>query len=125
MHQLPDLKKFLKLYTSISTEKLAQLLATDVDTLLAVLQNMQRRVMQKRWVAGEALAGQEVPTTDIDFKLDTDAATGQTVVVVVEQRAPANHLAMLAKHIVRFEQITKDMETHLAAPVPAPAAAAR
>jgi hypothetical protein len=57
-HQLPDLKKMLKLYTSISTSKLAELLHTDVATLTAALQNMQRRIMQKRWVAGDAASGQ-------------------------------------------------------------------
>jgi hypothetical protein len=113
VHQLPDLKKFLKLYTSITTAKLAQLLDTDVDTLMAVLNSMQRRLIQKRWVAGEAISGQEVPTTDIDFKLDKCKETGKVLVVVVEQRVSANHLATLAKHIVRFEQITKDMEVHV------------
>lgn len=57
-HQLPDLKKMLKLYTSISTSKLAGLLHTEVPTLTAALHNMQRRIMQKRWVAGDAASGQ-------------------------------------------------------------------
>ena len=113
MHQLPDLKRFLKLYTSVTTEKLAQLLDTDPTTLVNVLRSMQQRIMQKRWVAGEAISGQEVATTDIDFKLDKDKESGKDIVVVVEQRAPANHLATLAKHIVRFEQITADMEQHV------------
>jgi RNA polymerase I-associated factor PAF67 len=113
VHQLPDLKRFLKLYTSVTTEKLAQLLDCDVDTLLAVLKSMQKRIMQKRWVAGEAIAGQEVATTDIDFKLEKDRESGKDVVVVKEQRVAANHLATLAKHIVRFEQITADMEVHV------------
>lgn len=125
-HQLPDLKKFLKLYTSVTSEKLAQLLDTDVSTLMAVLTSMQKRIIQKRWVAGEAISGQDAATTDIDFRLDKDKETGQDLVIVQEQRVPANHLATLAKHIVRFEQITKDMEVHLrgpAVPTAAPAAA--
>lgn len=57
-HQLPDLKKMLKLYTSISTSKLAGLLHTEVSTLTAALHNMQRRIIQKRWVTGDASSGQ-------------------------------------------------------------------
>ena len=126
LHQLPDLKRLLKLYTSVTTEKLAQLLDTDVDTLVSVLRTMQKRIMQKRWVAGEAIAGQEVATTDINFKLEKEKDTGKDVVVVVEQRVAANHLSTLAKHIVRFEQITADMEVHArgAAMLAAPTAAA-
>jgi hypothetical protein len=115
----------LKLYTSVKTDKLAQLLDTDVKTLLNALTSMQKRIIQKRWVAGEAISGQDAPTTDIDFKLLKDKETGENIVVVVEQRVPPNHLATLAKHIVRFEQIKKDMEVHMRRPaVPAAAATA-
>ena len=62
-HQLPDLKKMLKLYTSISITKLAGLLHTDMSMLTASLHNMQRRIIQKRWVAGDAASGQvRLPT---------------------------------------------------------------
>jgi hypothetical protein len=44
--------------------------------------------------------------------LEKDRETGEDVVVIREQRMPANHLATLAKHIVRFEQITADMDAH-------------
>lgn len=106
-------------------DKLAQLLDTDVKTVLNVLTSMQKRVIQKRWVGGEAISGQDAPTTDLEFKLSKDRDTGETIVVVVEQRVPPNHLATLAKHIVRFEQITRDMEVHMRGPaVPASAATA-
>ena len=124
-HQLPDLKRFLKLYTSVSTTKLAQLLNTDRERLVAVLTSMQQRSLQKRWVAGEAVSGEVKQTSDVNFSVEKDDS-GEEIVVVKEQRAQSNHLATLAKHIVRFEQITKDMEEHVrGAPAPTATAAVR
>jgi translation initiation factor 3 subunit L len=114
-HQLPDLKKLLKLYTSISIEKLATLLNTDVATLTVVLRSMQIRKTQKCWVAGDAFSGQETAVTDVDFKIVKDKASGEDMVMVNEHQFKANHLATLAKHILRFEQITRDMEVHVQA----------
>ena len=53
---------------------------------------------------------QEAAAADIDFAIEQDKDTGEDVVVIREQRMPSNHLATLAKHIVRFEQITADMD---------------
>lgn len=53
---------------------------------------------------------QEAAAADIDFSIEQDKETGEDVVVIREQRMPSNHLATLAKHIVRFEQITADMD---------------
>lgn len=117
-HQLPALKSFLKLYTSISTEKLSQLLNTDVDTLLSVLRNMQKRIQQTRWVGGDAASGQTMAITDIDFKIEKCKETGSDLVVVQEQRVQKNHLATLSKHIMRFGEIVRDMEIHMTTPVP-------
>jgi hypothetical protein len=54
---------------------------------------------------------QEAAAADIDFSITKDEDTGEDVVVIREQRMPSNHLATLAKHIVRFEQITADMDS--------------
>lgn len=53
---------------------------------------------------------QEAAAADIDFNIQKDKDTGEDVVVIREQRMPSNHLATLAKHIVRFEQISVDMD---------------
>jgi hypothetical protein len=53
---------------------------------------------------------QEAAAADIDFSVEQDKDTGEDLVVISEQRMPSNHLATLAKHIVRFEQITADMD---------------
>lgn len=90
---------------------------------MSALRDMQKRVTQKQWTAGDAASGQETAVTDIDFSLEKDAATGEELVVVRESPIPANHLATLAKHILRFEQITLDMDRHASnAPVAAVAA---
>lgn len=124
-HQLPDLKRSLKLYTSISTVKLAGLLKCDVSVLMAALHSMQQRSTQKQWTAGDAASGQETAVTEIDFSIEKDKASGEEVVVVRENPIPANHLATLSKHILRFEQITLDMDRHASnAPVAAVASAA-
>lgn len=75
MHQLPDLKKMLKLYTSISTCKLAGLLHTDISTLTAALHNMQRRIVQKRWVAGDAASGQVLSALHAELSLSFTTCT--------------------------------------------------
>lgn len=126
-HRLPDLKRYLKLYTSISAAKLAALLRTQPDTLLAVLRDMRARTAQRTWVSGgDALAGEDVAVADVDFELRETVGSepGEAMVIVREQHATRNHAATLAKHILRFEQITRDMAVHVQ-PAAVPAAAAR
>lgn len=50
--------------------------------------------------------------TELDFKVERDKATGKDLVVVQEQRVQKNHLTTLAKHVMRFEEIVRDMEVH-------------
>ena len=76
-----------------------------------VLKGMQGRLMQIQWKGGaDCLSGQATAVTDVDFKIITEESTGRAMVVVHEQRIQKNHLAALAKHIVRFEEIVRDME---------------
>jgi hypothetical protein len=75
--------------------------------------DLQARTAQRRWVAGDAAAGEDVAVADLDFEIKHDKDSGRDLVVVREQHTPANHLATLAKHVMRFEQITRDMEVHV------------
>lgn len=61
-------------------------------------------------VSHRCIVIQEAAAADIDFSIEQDKETGEDLVVIREQRMPSNHLATLAKHIVRFEQITADMD---------------
>lgn len=58
------------------------------------------------------LQGQTMAVTELDFKVERDKATGKDLVVVQEQRVQKNHLTTLAKHVMRFEEIVRDMEVH-------------
>jgi len=112
---LPTLKQFLKLYTSISLPKLAGLMSMDISTLRAQLMLLKSTSMVKTWNGkGDATEGEFLPAADVVFTIDIDSNTGEEMVTVSESKPARRQDDFLAQHIVKFNQIMRD----LAAPPP-------
>jgi translation initiation factor 3 subunit L len=103
--KLPALRSYLKLYTSISVQKLASLMETEPDALREQLETMRAKSILKEWVPGgtSALDGVEVSVSDLEFTVDGDAVTVRDV--VPEKRTGEFFLRHIAKQNVLMEDL--------------------
>lgn len=122
---LPLLKQYLILYSSISMSKLSSLMEVDEDTLRTQLACLRSKSYNMKWTPGnaDATAGTYVASSDIDFFLDVDPATGDEMVIVSDTVHTRHHAEFLSRHICKFEEIIASLESAPAAPAPAPAPA--
>uniref|UniRef100_A0A7S0Y9T6 Eukaryotic translation initiation factor 3 subunit L n=1 Tax=Polytomella parva TaxID=51329 RepID=A0A7S0Y9T6_9CHLO len=109
---LPTLKQFLRLYSSVTLTKLANLLEMEPAVLRAALLKRIERNVQIRHNGSnlDMTYGEEVKATDLDFTLEKNAETGEEMVIA--QVAPANvsFVPLLKHHINRFQNILKDLD---------------
>ena len=75
--QLPLIRSYLKLYSTMPIEKLAQFCeidgeAQDAETFRIALHQYKHKTNQMAWSNGTALEGERVPTADVDFYIDSD-----------------------------------------------------
>mmetsp|Transcript_41884 Transcript_41884/g.99355 ORF Transcript_41884/g.99355 Transcript_41884/m.99355 type:complete len:181 (-) Transcript_41884:134-676(-) len=111
-HQLfSTIKQYLKLYTSIPLAKLAALMSTDESTIRTHVIALKQQSRQKEWAGkGDGTEGEWVTSSDIDFYVDIDPATGNEMVVVVDIVPQKRYGEYLARHILRFEEITRELQ---------------
>jgi len=120
---LSTIKQYLKLYTSISMGKLAALMNTDESSIRTHMMTLKAQSRQKEWAGtGDATQGNWVFSSDVDFYVDVDPATGDEMVIVVDSTVSKRAGDYLAKHILRFEEIIKELSA--VAPPPTTTAAA-
>lgn len=50
-------------------------------------------------------------SSDIDFCIDMDVESGQEMVIVSDTPHTRNHAELLARHIGKFEEIIRDLES--------------
>lgn len=75
--QLPLIRSYLKLYSTMPIEKLAQFCeldgeTQDTETFRVALHQYKHKTNQLAWTEGTALEGERVPTADVDFYIDSD-----------------------------------------------------
>mmetsp|Transcript_19202 Transcript_19202/g.53747 ORF Transcript_19202/g.53747 Transcript_19202/m.53747 type:complete len:518 (-) Transcript_19202:405-1958(-) len=108
---LPLLKQYLLLYSSIDIQKLASLMELDQATLRQQLTCLKAKSYSLQWTGGaDATQGQYLSASDIDFYIDTDAS-GREMVNVSDTVHQKQHTDFLARHISKFEEIIKDLDT--------------
>eukprot|EP01105_Mastigella_eilhardi_P019146 TRINITY_DN448_c0_g1_i1.p1 TRINITY_DN448_c0_g1~~TRINITY_DN448_c0_g1_i1.p1 ORF type:complete len:535 (-),score=204.83 TRINITY_DN448_c0_g1_i1:85-1689(-) len=69
---VPNLRSFLRLYTTIPVTKLADFLETDEATLRAQLLSFKHMTRAQVWSSGPLLSGKWAQTLDVDFYLEGD-----------------------------------------------------
>ncbi|KAG2229543.1 RNA polymerase I-associated factor PAF67-domain-containing protein [Thamnidium elegans] len=101
---LPTLRSFMKLYTSMGIEKLAKFLEIDSDELTTQLLIFKQKSRQYKWVSGNLLEGEYLPTSDLDFCLKQD------VVHIAESKVGRRYGDWFLRNINRCEDILANLE---------------
>ncbi|KAK9824526.1 hypothetical protein WJX72_011098 [[Myrmecia] bisecta] len=108
---LPTLKQFLKLYTSISLPKLASLMELDEATVRGQLLVLKAASFCKTWSGtGDATEGTVHAAADVDFYIDINEA-GTELVHVSDTKVVRRQGEFLARHISKFADIVRDLNT--------------
>lgn len=69
-----NIRSFLKLYTTLGTDKLAGFLEIDEEELVEMMMVMKSSTRNIKWNEGGLLEGEVVNTSDLDFAIDTVSA---------------------------------------------------
>lgn len=67
-----NIRSFLRLYTTLGTDKLANFLEVDQEDLVEELMVAKASTRSVKWNEGSLLEGQVINTSDLDFVIDTD-----------------------------------------------------
>lgn len=124
---LPLLKQYLLLYSSISVPKLASLLDMDDGALRQALMALKNKNYVMAWepaAGADMLGGSFVSVADIDFYIDVDPASGAEL-IIVNEAVGARQLVeaeVLSRHILKLQQITKELSVAPVSVAAAPAA---
>lgn len=109
---VPLLKQYLILYSSISLSKLATLMDVEPAMLRTSLTALKNKYFNLRWNGEvDATSGVFSSSSDIDFYIDVDLHTGDEMVIVSDSVITRNHADLLARHIGKFEDIIRDLES--------------
>merc|ERR1712224_1162734 len=101
---LPKIGAYMKLYTAISTKKLAALCEMDEealrDQLMCVIHKTRQRV---RRTGAPPLEGETQSCSEVEFYLDGD------MVHINAQREERPHSEVFLEHILRYQELLKKM----------------
>jgi len=102
--QLPTIRSFLKLYTTIGLPKLAALLEQDEATFREHLQCLKHKTHGLAWVGGPPLSGEWTSSADVDFYVDNDIAH------VADTSISRKHSDYFVKQIIKLEEIIANLK---------------
>ncbi|KAF9473472.1 eukaryotic translation initiation factor 3 subunit 6 [Pholiota conissans] len=116
--QVPTLRSFLKLYTSLGAKKLANFLDADEEELVQEMMVMKQASRSISRVAGmegtSLLEGQMITTSDMNFVID------ENMVHIAESTIGRRYAGWFIKNTERTQKILDDLKSM---PLPAPAKA--
>ncbi|KAK0553310.1 hypothetical protein OC846_002553 [Tilletia horrida] len=67
-----NIRSFLRLYTSLGTDKLSKFLSVEEEELVEMMMVMKRSTRSIKWTDGGLLEGDVINTSDLDFVIDTN-----------------------------------------------------
>jgi translation initiation factor 3 subunit L len=100
---LPKIGAYMKLYTAITTAKLAQLCEMDEEALRDQLMCVMHKTRQKVRITGAPLDGQVMPCSEVEFYLDGD------MVHINAHREERPHADVFLEHILKYQDLLKKM----------------
>jgi len=104
-HFLPTIASYMKLYTAITTSKLAQLCDMDEDGLREQLMCVVHKTRQKvRNGEGSPLAGELAQCSEVEFFLDGD------MVHINVHKPQRPHTEVFLEHIGKFQELLRKLE---------------
>ncbi|KAG2188720.1 hypothetical protein INT44_003859 [Umbelopsis vinacea] len=101
---IPTLRSFLKLYTTMSIDKLAAFLEMDADELRTQLLMFKQRSRQQKWINGNLLEGDIVSTSDLDFCIKQD------MIHIAESKVGRRYGDWFLRNITRFQDVIATLE---------------
>jgi translation initiation factor 3 subunit L len=101
--QLPIIRSYLKLYSTISTDKLATFLDMEEATLRTYLLCFKHKTHNLIWTGGNPLNGKHASSSDVDFYIDQD------MIHIVDSKVTRRYGEFFIRHINKFEEIIKDL----------------
>ncbi|KAJ2823114.1 hypothetical protein IWW50_003924 [Coemansia erecta] len=103
---VPTLRSFLKLYTTMSLAQLATFLDIGADELRNQLMVYKLRYRQVKWSGGaDLLAGDVVPTTDLDFALQED------MIFIAESRVGRRYADWFTRNTNKMQDLINSLES--------------
>jgi len=101
---LPRIGAYMKLYTAITTSKLAALCEMDEDALRDQLMCVMHKTRQRVRKTGAPLDGDTQSCSEVEFYLDGD------MVHINSQREERPHSEVFLEHILKYQDLLKKME---------------
>merc|ERR1719199_1375433 len=100
---LPRIGAYMKLYTAITTSKLAALCEMDEEALRDQLMCVMHKTRQRVRKAGAPLEGETQNCSEVEFYLDGD------MVHINAQREERPHSEVFLEHILKYQDLLKKM----------------
>ncbi|BGP30011.1 hypothetical protein JCM10296v2_001763 [Rhodotorula toruloides] len=111
------LRSFLRLYTTLGTDKLAKFLELeDEESVLEMLMTAKGAARKTTWVKGSLLEGEETGVSDINFGIDEGHLT------VAQSTTSRRYGDFFSRHALKFSDVYEQLR-HKPLPVPKPRAA--
>jgi len=101
---IPNVRSFLKLYSTIGLSKLAVFLEVDENTLREQLVCYKHKSKALVYNRGAPASGELVSSSDIDFFVD------QEMVHIVDSKTQRKYSEFFLRHINKFDEIINDLE---------------
>merc|ERR1711865_202710 len=100
---LPRIGAYMKLYTAITTSKLAALCEMDEEALRDQLMCVMHKTRQQVRKQGAPLSGETATCSEVEFYLDGD------MVHINAQREERPHSEAFLEHILKYQDLLKKM----------------
>lgn len=116
--RMPIIKSFLKLYTTVGLERMANFLDMDESEVLTQLLVFKQSSRQKRWTEGGGLLdGRYACTSDLDFciKKVNEKAKRQENVQIAESKMSRRYADWFLRNGAKFQEITQSLHTKILA----------
>lgn len=98
--QNATIRSYLKLYTTIGTEKLAEFLEEkDEKAFKALLLCFKHKSRSLQWQSGPLLSGELTYQSDVDFTADNG------MIVISDSKPTRQYVDFFVRHITKFEEI--------------------
>lgn len=101
---LPTIRSYLKLYTTIGTNKLANFLDQTNETAFRTqLLCYKHKMRGLQWSAGSPLSGEMETSSDVDFFIDRD------MIHIHDAKVARKYSEFFLRHINKFDSIIRDL----------------
>ncbi|GJN88619.1 hypothetical protein Rhopal_001585-T1 [Rhodotorula paludigena] len=107
------LRSFLRLYTTLGTDKLAKFLEVEEETVLEMLMTAKGAARKTTWVQGSLLEGEETGVSDVNFGINEGHLT------VAQSTTSRHYGGFFARNSFKFAD-TYEQLRHKPLPIPKP-----